>query len=229
VDEKDNFERRLIQSTEHLLATQRQLEDNLAHFGSEQAELVHRLEESGQEVDRLEHKLQEAVDNRARETELHNMELQSASERYQLTESVRAQLHEEIATVQGRLEHTRVELQSLQEEKVALQVQITTLEAEGQRSISLGRFLESKVKERYVRLFSLDGSYPNERENQIASARLQRSKMRFSTPARTCAVPRNLAKLQKSTSVYKAHNTSEKRPSSVMNYLPSEQGQTSRP
>ena len=156
---QEDYQRRLTQATDHLLTRQGQLEDDLAHLESKLEEQSQKFQDSVQEVGRLERRLQEEVDNHTREQELRRVELHSASERYQLAESVQVQLQHKVATVQEQFEQARVQLELLQEEKTALQVEITALEAEGHRSISLGRFLESQVKERYIISFFFKGLF----------------------------------------------------------------------
>ncbi|KAF8078964.1 hypothetical protein FPV67DRAFT_1467005 [Lyophyllum atratum] len=83
--------------------------------------------------------LDAAVDSRKADKTIHEKELNRLELQRKNAESVVVEL----------------QLESLQDEKSSLQQEITTLEAEIQRSISLGRFQESQLKESEAKITSL--------------------------------------------------------------------------
>jgi chromosome segregation ATPase len=142
-------ESHISRATEQFLAIQQRLEGELVELQSRFDEQSLRLEQAIQEADQLSRELQTEVSGRSEDRETHEKQLHLTNEQCHHTESSLAVLNQNMDFAKGQLEQSRQELETLQEENVCLQEEITTLEAEIQRSISLNRFLESQVKERF--------------------------------------------------------------------------------
>ena len=127
-----------------------QLETELTKGARQSAVLQAKLDASSEVVGRLEKQLQEELDQRTMEKETHERALNTAAEEFARAESVQAKAQQEADALHAELDRTRLSLKSLQEEKDALRIDMTNLEAEIQRSISLGRYLESQAKDRCV-------------------------------------------------------------------------------
>jgi myosin protein heavy chain len=123
-----DYDHHLAQAAENLLSVQSQLDDSV------------------QQVRQLDLKLREEGEDK----ETLKKDLYLTNVRHDQVASVQAELREELTTTKAQLDETRFVLEALQEEKGTLQIETTNLEAEIQRSISLHRFLESQVKDRYV-------------------------------------------------------------------------------
>lgn len=142
-------ESQISRSTDQSLAQER-LEGELADLQSRYDTQSFKLEQATKEVDHLSHELETEISGRSKDQEVHEKQIRLTNEQCRQAESSLTVLSQEIEATKGKLEQARQELEMLQEEKLSLQEEITSLEAEIQKSISLGRFLESQVKERFV-------------------------------------------------------------------------------
>ena len=120
------------------------LDDEVARRTDQLVSLKSQLDASSKEIDRVTRRLEEELQSRALENERHTKELASAAE---CAENTRSELRQGLDDTLRQLEQSRVAFESLQEEKSTLQMEMTDLAAEIQRSISLCRFLESQVKD----------------------------------------------------------------------------------
>jgi chromosome segregation ATPase len=120
------------------------LDDEVARRTDQLVSLESQLDASSKEIDRVTRRLEEELQSRALENERHTKELASAAER---AENTRSELRQGLDDTLRQLEQSRAAFESLQEEKSTLQMEMTDLAAEIQRSISLCRFLESQVKD----------------------------------------------------------------------------------
>lgn len=107
-------------------------------------EMEARLAESEASCSNLQQRLEEEMDGRDQDRETYKDELRCAVEHSHKAES---ELHGEIASLQVDLEKTLLALEEVTEEKNGLEAEMTNLEAEIQRSISLRQHLENQVKE----------------------------------------------------------------------------------
>jgi chromosome segregation ATPase len=215
---------RLEELTERSQALEYQLEIERTRNTSQASDLQAKLEASSEAVCRLERELREESERVALEKEAHEKDRNMAVEQSAKAESIRADLHEEINTLRVELEKSRSALESLQEEKECLRVNMTNLEAEIQRSISLGRYLESQVKDRCVRL-SFMGSRGS-LKFLLASGRSHRSRRRLNGLARTFPVPRSRARQQKLVFPCRCRNMNEQCPICNGNWLSFDQNPT---
>jgi chromosome segregation ATPase len=120
----------------------KQLEERCTHRLDEINHLQVRLDESSQALQGVECKILEETSARLQEKERADEELRCMKECYQHAEEVQIQLRAQIKISSEELEATRSENETLQ-------MNMTTLEAEIQRSLSLQRFLESQVTDQY--------------------------------------------------------------------------------
>lgn len=130
--------------TDRSLDVRQELEGKLADLQSRFDEQSGQLDDALQETSRLAQKPQESSEQLSAVKESHQKEL------YLL-----GQHHREMSIAKSQLEQSRVDLETLREEKLSLQEEITTVEAELQRSISLRRFLESQAQDRSIIFFSI--------------------------------------------------------------------------
>lgn len=80
----------------------------------------------------------------------HSDELQAAVGREEEALHARNSIADELADLQAQVEETQALVTTLQEEKQDMQADMTQLEAEVQRSLSLQRYQESQLKDWYV-------------------------------------------------------------------------------
>ncbi|PPQ63832.1 hypothetical protein CVT24_009782 [Panaeolus cyanescens] len=105
------------------------------------------LELAKETAARLQSRLQEESDGRLQDREAHDIALQELEDRdAQMTEEL-SRLQDDMGVLRGELEGVRRALEASEDEKVTLQEQITSLEAEVQRSKSLDRYLETQIKD----------------------------------------------------------------------------------
>jgi predicted nucleic acid-binding Zn-ribbon protein len=95
----------------------------------------------------LEKQLQDELNCHNAEREEHERELAALAESSAQSESAHAKHQEEVITLRKELDHCKLALQAVQEEKDAIQLHVTNLEAEIQRAVSLRRYLESQLKD----------------------------------------------------------------------------------
>ena len=144
--EKD-CENRLLVAAERSQADKRQLETELARSASQLAILQTRYDTCCETVTELERQLQDEFSYRSAEREEHERELAAFAECSAQSEFVKAKSKEEVDALRKELDQSKLALQTVREEKDAMRLDITNLEAEIQRSVSLRRYLESQVKD----------------------------------------------------------------------------------
>ncbi|KAF9245857.1 hypothetical protein BU15DRAFT_40870 [Melanogaster broomeanus] len=109
--------------------------------------LASNLEDREVEVEELRQELQDASAAHSRTQQTLCEELQSHETRHARANELETHLRQVIGDMRSRLEQAESDSHVLQEEKQSLQAQITSLEAEIQRSLSLTRYLESQIGE----------------------------------------------------------------------------------
>lgn len=154
-------ESRHTELTHQSLAAKQQLEGDLADLQHRLDEQIQKLDIAVEESDRLARQLKDEVDGRLADKTAHEKELASANQQQQQSEGALTQLQDDMKAVQAQLTEFIQIVETLQHEKLCLLEEITTLEAEIQRSISLARFLESQVKERWAFLFDIGSELTN--------------------------------------------------------------------
>ena len=140
------------------LSVRRELEDKLADLQSRFDDQSGELDSALQETKRLSQKLQESLERLSAVKESHLEELRSLDQERLNVESVSSQYHREMSTANSQLEQSKIDLETLQEEKLSLQEEFMNLEAEFQRSVSLRRYLESQAQDRSVISLPLAGA-----------------------------------------------------------------------
>lgn len=105
------------------------------------------LELAKESAARLQARLQEESDDRIHDREAHDFALQELEDREAQTSEELTRLQEDMGALRANLETVQRALESSEDEKVALQEQITNMEAEIQRSKSLDRYLETQIKD----------------------------------------------------------------------------------
>ncbi|KAG5351698.1 hypothetical protein C0989_005211 [Termitomyces sp. Mn162] len=144
---KAQHEESLTQSAEEHASIQRDLQGKVGDLQTRLEERSRELDNAVQERLQANCKFEEEVSNRRMDRERHQKELEVAHSQRKDAESALAQLQEEIESTRTRLEQSTEQIGLLQDEKLSLQEEITTLGAEVQKSNSLKRYLESQVKE----------------------------------------------------------------------------------
>jgi myosin protein heavy chain len=139
----------LSRSQDDKLAVQQELEKKVQSLQGRFEEETRLLQISKEEAARLELRLRVEAEGRAQDHKAHGVELSSANKQYELAEESISQLRADLATLQENLEVKQGYLAAAEEEKTILQQDITTFEAEVQKSKSLSRFLEAQIKDRY--------------------------------------------------------------------------------
>lgn len=139
----------LSRSQDDKLAIQQELEKKVQSLQGRFEEETRLLQISKEEAARLEHRLRVEAEGRTQDHKAHEETLSSANKQYKLAEESISQLRADLATLQDNLEVKQGNLSAAEEEKTILQQDITTFEAEIQKSKSLSRFLEAQIKDRY--------------------------------------------------------------------------------
>ncbi|KAL4246311.1 hypothetical protein ABKN59_008967 [Abortiporus biennis] len=99
------------------------------------------------DADELQSQLKSRTDQMAAMEEKHREEMRNVLEKYENVGATESQLREEITLVQDQLQGTRNALQAVQEEKQEMQLEMTNLEAEIQKSLSMQRYHESRIND----------------------------------------------------------------------------------
>ena len=129
-------------------AIERKLEQQVTSLQGQIEEQGRLLDISEREVTRIRDRLQEEVESRAQDKKQHAMALLSEKEHIEDADETISQLRGEIETLERNLQQTNVHLQTIEDEKLTVQQQMTELEAEIQRSKSLIHYLELQIKDR---------------------------------------------------------------------------------
>ncbi|KAG6829266.1 hypothetical protein H0H87_012083 [Tephrocybe sp. NHM501043] len=160
------------QATEEQSAAQQELEDKLALLQSQLDDRSRELDTAAEESAKLARRLEDEVISRKVEKAAHETALDDAQTQRKDAESALAQLQKEIKSTHAQLQDSAGDSEKLREEKLSLQEQITTLEAEVQKSISLKRYLESQVKESEDKVASYMGELEQVREDLARSEKV---------------------------------------------------------
>ncbi|KAF8167355.1 hypothetical protein B0H34DRAFT_739969 [Crassisporium funariophilum] len=129
------------------LASHQELEKKIGSLQAKFEEQARLLEISKEEAARLSDRLQEESSGRYQEKKQHAVALLSAKEEKQKTEERLLCVCQELASVRENFEQSQAATKTAEDEKDVLQQEITTLEAEVQRSKSLSRYLEAQVQD----------------------------------------------------------------------------------
>ncbi|KAL1951328.1 hypothetical protein VTO73DRAFT_477 [Trametes versicolor] len=150
-EELQGLEKRLTDATEELQIIKDSQSDSASQQREKMDELSRTIEELEgrimvltREADEYRVELGEEKAAHIQTKEATTTELREALGRRDEAEAALADAEKEIPAVRAQLEHAESTLAEVEEEKLSLQYQITTLEAEVQRSKSLQRFLESQ-------------------------------------------------------------------------------------
>ncbi|KAJ7070792.1 hypothetical protein C8F01DRAFT_396916 [Mycena amicta] len=127
-----------------------ELDDRVAELDSQLEEQTSRCEALSEEVDALRDQVQGEMDLRAAEKTRLDTAVQNAIGQRERAESVLEDIRRELSAATEELALARSEIHAAEGEKTELQEEVTLLQAEKQRSLSLHRYLESQVKEKAV-------------------------------------------------------------------------------
>ncbi|KIJ66214.1 hypothetical protein HYDPIDRAFT_128845 [Hydnomerulius pinastri MD-312] len=173
---KEVLERRLAETDERIRGLHNDHQSSLAALEAKYREesdlLASNLEDREHEFDELRHQLQEESESHSRSQEQLRGELKSQEEHLSRAAALESDLRRAIADTRQQLEQAEAESHALQEEKQSLHAQITGLEAEIQRSISLTRYLESQIRESESTCVSLKSSL---QESQLKLAQSEKA------------------------------------------------------
>ena len=129
-------------------AIEEELEQQVSSLQGQIEEQGRLLDVSKREVTRIRDRLQGEEEGRAQDKKQHVLALLSEKERNEDADKTISQLRGELKTLERNLQQIKVHLQSVEDEKLTLQQQMTELEAEVQRSKSLSHYLEIQIKDR---------------------------------------------------------------------------------
>ena len=129
-------------------AIEQELEQQVSSLQGQIEEQGRLLDVSKREVTRIRDRLQGEEEGRAQDKKQHVLALLSEKERNEDADKTISQLRGELKTLERNLQQIKVHLQSVEDEKLTLQQQMTELEAEVQRSKSLSHYLEIQIKDR---------------------------------------------------------------------------------
>lgn len=146
----------LKQEQENLLASardgsetiRRDLEKKISSLQGRFEEEGRLLDISKEEIARVTSRLTEETSNRTEEQKTYALALEAANERAESAESAISRFEKDLTTLQANLDAIHTQLATSEDEKTRLQQEITTHEAEVQKSKSLGRYLEAQIKDR---------------------------------------------------------------------------------
>lgn len=149
---KEVFEHRLTETDEQIRTSEADHERSLAtmemKYRHETDILIGNLEDREHDVEELRQQLQDVLEAHARTEEKLQEELKSYEDSHALANDLEKDLRRTVTDMHQRLTQAEAETLALQEERQLLQADITSLQAEIQRSTSLIRYLESQVRER---------------------------------------------------------------------------------
>ena len=133
--------------SQHAILTKERLESQLVDLQNRLDTRNQELDQALRGTDKLKYQLEEEAERHTASNRLHDQELALVKEDL---EAGLAQLRQDLENVKAQLKKSEDEVEDLQRDKLTLQGEMTNLEAEIQRSISLRRFLDSQVEERSV-------------------------------------------------------------------------------
>lgn len=143
----ETYKGELAQLSEEARETKEKLEKDINALDSELREHLQALTESSKNVERLTAALEQMTQDRSQERKEHDQQIHCVETQLQTAESSLEELKDRMHCKTREFDESHLELGILQKERLSLQECMTNLEAELQRSISMTRFLESKVKE----------------------------------------------------------------------------------
>ena len=146
-DTHETYKAELARLSEEAQEAKKKLENDLAALDSELNERLQALEESSKNAKELKTELEQITEDHLQERKERDQQIHRSETQLQTAETALEELKDRMRCVATELDKSHAELGSLQKERVSLQECMTNLEAELQRSISMTRFLESKVKE----------------------------------------------------------------------------------
>lgn len=149
---KEFFERRLTITDEqiHTLDAdhQRNLSAMEAKYRHDTDILTSNIEDREQEMDELRQEIQDLSEAHAHAEGRLREELKSHEAQHALADDLEKDLRRTITDMRQQVTQAEADTLALQEEQQLLQTEITSLQAEIQRSTSLTRYLESQIRER---------------------------------------------------------------------------------
>ena len=145
-----SLERRIADLTSEentVRQSQSELETRCQELGQEKSDLEDNLARVTADVEQLQDQLRILTEKHDLALERHSQELKAAADRADEHAQTRRELVDQLADIRSQLEETQVLVNALQEDKQDLQGDMTQLEAEIQRLLSLQRYQESQFKD----------------------------------------------------------------------------------
>ncbi|KAF8634898.1 hypothetical protein AX15_000646 [Amanita polypyramis BW_CC] len=161
----DSHKAELARLNEEALKTKEKLKKDIAALDSELDRRSRDLVQSSEEVKQLKQDLQQLAKDRAQERTEHDQQMHLIEDQLQTAENTSKELRDRMNSVIKELDITHEELASVQKERLSLQESMTNVEAELQRSVSMTRFLESKIKESEETIATLSSERDMQRED----------------------------------------------------------------
>ncbi|KJA28405.1 hypothetical protein HYPSUDRAFT_197276 [Hypholoma sublateritium FD-334 SS-4] len=127
---------------------QRDLEKKIMSLQGRFEEEARLLDISKEEIARVTLRLTDETSNRTEEQKTHALALEAANERAESAESRVSRLEKDLTSLHANLDSIHTQLATSENEQTRLQQEITTHEAEIQKSKSLSHYLEVQIKDR---------------------------------------------------------------------------------
>ncbi|THG98540.1 hypothetical protein EW026_g3655 [Hermanssonia centrifuga] len=138
-------------------------------------ELESKLSRTIEEFDSVRVELQVAVGQRTREAQQHSNDLQAIKEQADKATNAQAELQEQVTELRRNLEEADCRLRDLQDEKQNLTTEMTSLNAEIQRLLSLQRFQEGRIHDGERDVASLKGQLERSHSDYVRSEKAAKS------------------------------------------------------
>ena len=129
-------------------AVKQELDQQITSLQGKIEEQGRLLDISKREATRISERLKEEVEGRGQDEKQHAMALLSEKERSEDVNESISRLRGELEILERNLQQSNKNLQTVEDEKLTLQQQMTELEAEIERSKSLNHYLEIQIKDR---------------------------------------------------------------------------------
>ncbi|KAH8099775.1 hypothetical protein BXZ70DRAFT_217302 [Cristinia sonorae] len=135
--------------------SQADLETRCHDLAQEKSDLENKLSQMTSDIDQLQDQLRVLLEKYELAVSQHSQELKASSEREEESQSARDHVLAEMADLRAQFEETERTVNMLQDEKQDMQTDMTQLEAEVQRLLSLHRYQESHANDSERHIVSL--------------------------------------------------------------------------
>ncbi|THH31942.1 hypothetical protein EUX98_g2243 [Antrodiella citrinella] len=173
-----SLERRItdLANEEHTVRqSQSDLESRCQELSQTKSDLEDQVARMTTTVDQLQQQLKALSGQHNLASERHSAELKTIVEQGEEVQRVRDDLAEQLSELQSKFEEAQSLMGSLQEEKQYVQADITQLEAEVQRLLSLQRYQESQLKDSEHQIVGLRDELENARAEHAEAEKVAKA------------------------------------------------------